>query len=63
MRDPSRGYLVVVLVSTLVTSTMYEVMIPFWPTGAGGCQDTEMVLGPRTSTDVLKGGKDGAVGM
>lgn len=63
VRDPSRWYLMVMLVSTSVTSTMYEVMIPFCPTVAGGCHETKMVLGPRTSTDVLKGGKDGAVGM
>lgn len=49
------------LVSTSVTSTAYEVMIPFCPSGAGGCHDIEMVLGPRTSPDELNGGSDGAI--
>ena len=33
--------------------------MPFCPCRAGGCQEKEMVLGPRTSPAKLKGGNDG----
>ena len=42
-------------------STVYEVMIPFCPSGAGGCQETEMAVGPSTSPAEFKGGDDGAI--
>jgi hypothetical protein len=42
-------------------SRVYEVMIPFCPSGAGGCQEREMAVGPSTSPDEFKGGDDGAV--
>ena len=42
-------------------STVYEVMIPFCPCGAGGCQDREMAVGPSTSPDEFKGGDDGTI--
>ena len=49
------------LVSTSVMSTVYEVMIPFCPSGAGGCQEREMAVGPSTSPDEFRGGDDGAM--
>ena len=42
---------------------MYEMMIPFCPSGAGGCQVMERVLELRTSPDEFIGGDDGAVKM
>ena len=48
------------LVTTSVTSTVYEVIIPFWLSGGGGCQEREMAVGPSTSPDEFKGGEDGA---
>jgi hypothetical protein len=42
-------------------SRVYEVMIPFCPCGAGGCQEREMAVGPSTSPAEFKGGDDGAV--
>ena len=39
---------------------VYEVMIPFCPSGAGGCQEMEMAVGPSTSPAEFKGGDDGA---
>ena len=62
MRDPSRWYVVVVLESTSVSFMVYEMMMPFCPCGAGGCQEKDTVLGPRTSPAKLKGGDDGAEG-
>ena len=40
---------------------VYEAMIPFCPSGAGGCHETEMAVGPSTSPAEFKGGDDGAV--
>ena len=60
VRDPSLWWVVVVLVSTSVMSTVYEVMIPFCPSGAGGCQEIEMAVGPSTSPAELRGEDDGA---
>ena len=49
------------LVSSSVINTVYEMMIPFWPSGAGGCQEREMTVGLSTSPDEFKGGNDGAI--
>ena len=38
---------------------MYEVIIPFCPSGAGGCQVMESVLELRTAPEEFKGGDDG----
>ena len=46
--------------SSSFISKVYEVMIPFCPSGAGGCQEMEMAVGPSTSPAEFKGGDDGA---
>ena len=50
-----------ILVSTSVINTVYEVMIPFWPSGAGDCQEREMAVGLSTSPDEFKGEDDGTI--
>lgn len=62
-RDPSRWYVVVAFVGTSVMNTVYEVMIPFCPSGDGGCHEMEIALGPRTSPDEFRGGDDGTAAV
>ena len=51
----------VVLVGCSISCTVYEVMIPFCPSGAGGCQVRESVLGLSTSPEIFKGGDEGTM--
>ena len=62
VRDPFLWYVKVVFVGSSVSSTVYEVMIPFCPSGIGGCQVIETAFGLRTSPTGLIGGDDGTAG-